>query len=323
MTDNKKVKIIKPNINEKTLIPKLIEEKQEYLKVADHLMKEIDSILDSNLKLETEIEETQIKFKNLQKELFLIDDEIQNSENEKKNVLERLKRYENKVNKRNQGHQDMNLKITKLHEELSKFQTEMTQYSQRKDTEIDLINLIKEYDTTSKELIQMNKQLTQEVWRLFNLFKKSQIKLPDSVFPIIKYLREKMEKSERLRRKLAVFSPQDAQKIEITTDSLVSLDNKLKECLPLFNQLERLMTAPSRPGTEMSQNSSSWMLSDFDSNDSISNKLSSFLNSSKKNLHEPNDRNTQNPRISASIKKLRESISPNTNNRKSFSRQLI
>jgi len=306
----KKIIVVKGKGKDQEIFEQLLNERQEYLKLAHHLMGEIDAIMSSNQKLESEIRVSERRLSDLHMNVLKYSKSVDFAEKSKNSAIKRMKLYEDQISKQTDGTftVDIESKIQNVRDDLLKLQKEISLYDKRRHEEQEIVDLIKEYDATSKDLIQMNKKLTDEVWRLFRQLKSNHVKLPPSVFPIIEFFRLKMEESERLRKQLAIFNPQDAQNAEITSDAIVLLDERLKQCLPLFNDLERIMTAPSRPGSQMSQMSSSWMNSG-DEDGLLEADPGAFIIRTNNGIEEPNERRTQNPRVSASVKKLRDSYS--------------
>lgn len=242
------ISLPKPNfVNEKRNV-KLDElMKEEQMKINSRLTKELQSEIAKTDTLEKLISDRTKETKSLSETLEERLDLLNKLKIERAEVLKRKNKYEDRYKKNRAGNTkvDLHARSQRIRDDISRIESKYHEYDSRVKRERELLELIKEYHGTSKELISMNKELTNEAKRLMGLITVSHVTIPEQYVPLLDYLHSQMENSEMIRTKLADYNPVEAAEAEFTSEAIFEMDEKLKNCLPLFNNLEQIVAHPS------------------------------------------------------------------------------
>lgn len=283
------------------MLPQLQNEKDQYLKYAQYLIRETDSILDSNDKLQNELNTTQSKFMELQRLIAEYQEERNKTYQKKESSLKRLRKYqdnyENYLDRNYQ--QDLNYNIEKSRGEISQMVEKYNELEVRYKKEQEIVQLIIDYNFTSKDLIKMNKELTDEVWRLLGLLEGRKSALNTQHRQFIYNIRRQVQQNEINNKQYMVDNTIGA---ESGTDQFADLDKKLAELEPVFQDFQDIVEDPSRAPTGMT---SSLLLSD--SLASESDQLRSLSKQSTDRfinyIRAPSSRSSHNPHVSSSVRR--------------------
>ncbi|EAY07301.1 hypothetical protein TVAG_223640 [Trichomonas vaginalis G3] len=301
---------------EKRLIEQLLREKEEYTRIANHLIEQTSSILDSNDSLQSELEATSQRYQQLQDMIEQYKKQRDYNVKKKENAMYKLKRYNEKYLESLNGQYQENIhnKIAQKRAEIADLNDKYQKYEVEYQKEQDTVKLIIDYNMASKDLIQMNKELTEEALRLMGLFEGRKNNLPQGYLEIITLLQRRMMMAQNGNDILANeigYSDSSMQ-----DDRFMQLSLQLQTLNPYFDDLTNILNNPSRIASSRSSVvASSYFMSEHESEPQVpksprTKALSENTIARKNNINAPKCRSS-NPR--STLRRAKESAKGKNN----------
>lgn len=228
--------------NVKQTINDLKTENTEYMNTMKKLIDSTQDVHRANKKLEQGIQLHRDYLIRLNDKITKAPKLLEKSKLLNQKAINRMRKYQKQISKQTRGVsvQKIRNEIEKMLADIDKIKQNTNHYKQQVENEKAAINDINKLNELKHELVKMNQSLTGVAQKLLDSI--SRLQMPSEIEKHVEELKQKMLKSNSIRKKLEAEDPTFENS---NSEIFANVDDRLKQAIPIFDDLESLFLSSS------------------------------------------------------------------------------
>ena len=228
--------------NVKQTINDLKTENTEYMNTMKKLIDSTQDVHRANKKLEQGIQLHRDYLIRLNDKITKAPKLLEKSKLLNQKAINRMRKYQKQISKQTRGVsvQKIRNEIEKILADIDKIKQNTNHYKQQVENEKAAINDINKLNELKHELVKMNQSLTGVAQKLLDSI--SRLQMPSEIEKHVEELKQKMLKSNSIRKKLEAEDPTFENS---NSEIFANVDDRLKQAIPIFDDLESLFLSSS------------------------------------------------------------------------------
>ncbi|KAK8887050.1 hypothetical protein M9Y10_038086 [Tritrichomonas musculus] len=228
--------------NVKQTINDLKTENTEYMNTMKKLIDSTQDVHRANKKLEQGIQLHRDYLIRLNDKITKAPKLLEKSKLLNQKAINRMRKYQKQISKQTRGVsvQKIRNEIEKMLADIDKIKQNTNHYKQQVENEKAAINDINKLNELKHELVKMNQSLTAVAQKLLDSI--SRLQMPSEIEKHVEELKQKMLKSNSIRKKLEAEDPTFENS---NSEIFANVDDRLKQAIPIFDDLESLFLSSS------------------------------------------------------------------------------
>lgn len=235
-------------------------ERANYLRMMQTLLASANNVCESNEQLKAAIIERQKQVEDAKREVEQIPENTKVAQGKLRKATQRLKKYRRQVSKRTKGvsMNKIQSEIEKLKNEMAQMRIESQEAKEKVEAERKVVQEIVELSGLKNELVEMNQKLREIAQKMLDqVGTEANDEDDEEIMQMFENLRAALEKNAQVKLELKDKDPE----FDTENDDEVfrELDERLKQTVPIFHELEKLLQDNSRATSQISRLSSAQM----------------------------------------------------------------